>query len=158
MITLQVKPTWSPGLRPELLLVDFVKTRFEYFFAQRCSENCCAFEGQHSEVPICNVNTLERLGLALLSLAQLLNFLILTTATTSAVGILASAVTSSCFVNCQLTAQALGKPQTPYKVLFTGSLKLACLQLCNTQWDINTIECFLRNGKEGLATVTGSID
>lgn len=59
---------WSPDIAGfetwTCLTVDFIKTRFEISFALRCSENCCALQGQHSEVPTCNVNRLGKLGLA----------------------------------------------------------------------------------------------
>jgi len=119
-----VKPRPSPGLRPELLPVDFVKTRSECSFALTCSENCCALQGQHSEVPLCNVNILERLGLALLrdsldlGSLPLLNFPVPPAA---AVGILGSAVASSCFTSCHMTAQTLEKSQSPCRVLFIVS-------------------------------------
>lgn len=109
------------------MTVDFVKTRFESSFALRCSENCCALQGQHSEVTICNVNRLGRLGLALLSLGELgpwgITAFEFSDPRGAAVRIPAPAGASSHSPSCQMTAQAPEKHKVPveFYLLRAGS-------------------------------------
>lgn len=84
------------------MTVDFVKTGFEGSFAVRCSEDCCALQGQRSEVPICNVNRLGKPGLALLSAWESWNLAVEFSDPPFSVRILALAEGSSHFPRCQM--------------------------------------------------------
>lgn len=152
MFTSQVKRRWSPGLRLELLPVDFqnqiwVLLHSVMFWKLLCPQGSAQWSAYMQCIFTWKArSSLGQLGCWAITAFEFSNLL------AAVVGILASAAASSRFLSCQITAQALEKSQSPCRVLhdllLAGSLKLALQQLCKTPWGINTISCIKKKKKK----------